>query len=219
MALSVRSHPGADATTARSQPRLVYSGGGPPALRRRARAVENGVLGMAIFLGSETMVFAALISAFLILRASNPAWPPLGQPRLPVGITGLNTMVLLFSAYTMWRATSASRAQRGTETVRWLGATAALGVTFLAVQGTEWVRLVAFGLHASSSLYGATFYTLIGCHGLHVFVAVIALLAVLCGTLRAQSTERCWARLRVCQLYWLFVVGIWPLLYVLVYLT
>jgi len=219
MALSARAQPEEDAAAARSFPRLADCDGGRPAPRRRVRAVENGVLGMAIFLGTETMVFAALISAFLILRAGSGTWPPLGQPRLPVGITGLNTVVLLFSAYTMRRATSASRGERSAAMVQWLGTTAALGATFLAVQGTEWVRLLEFGLRASSSLYGATFYTLIGCHGLHVFVAVIALLAVLGGALRAQPVERRSAQLQVCQLYWLFVVAIWPILYLLVYLT
>jgi len=174
---------------------------------------------MAIFLGTETMVFAALISAFLILRAGSGTWPPPAQPRLPVGITGLNTVVLLCSAYTMRRATAASRVERNADMVQWLGATAILGVTFLGVQGIEWVRLLEFGLRASSSLYGATFYTLIGCHGLHVFVAVIGLLAVLWGVLRVRPAGRRDVRLEVCQLYWLFVVGIWPILYVLVYLT
>jgi cytochrome c oxidase subunit 3 len=173
---------------------------------------------MAIFLGTETMVFGALISGFLILRAGSGQWPPLGQPRLPVGITGLNTLILLFSAYTMRRAVSESRGGSRAQVVQWLGATAVLGVTFLVVQGTEWVRLIDFGLGASSSLYGATFYTLIGCHGLHVLVAVVVLLAVLRGTLRAPA-ERGAVRLQVCQLYWLFVVAIWPILYVLVYLT
>jgi len=218
MALPAIAYPAEDRASAPSRPRRVYADGGRSGPRRQARAVENGVLGMAIFLGAETMVFAGLISGFLILRAGAGTWPPAGQPRLPVAITGLNTLVLLFSAYTMRRATAASRAEHSVEMTRWLRATAALGLTFLAVQGTEWLRLLGFGLRASSSVYGATFYTLIGCHGLHVLAAVIGLL-VLLRARRAPAVERRSARLQVCQLYWLFVVAVWPILYTLVYLT
>ena len=217
MALPARTHLGD--VVSRGFPRLAYADGGPPGNRRRPPAVENGVLGMAIFLGTEVMVFAGLISAFLILRASSGTWPPPGQPRLPIGITGVNTLLLLYSAYTMRRAAAASRMHGNVETVRWLGATVALGTIFLLVQGSEWMRLLAFGLHASSSLYGATFYTLIGCHALHVLIAVIALLIVLFGIWRSAPTRRSATRLQVCQLYWFFVVAIWPVLYVLVYLS
>lgn len=52
---------------------------------------------MLVFLASEVMLFAALVSAFLVLRAEAAAWPPPGQPRLPVTVSGLNTVVLLCS--------------------------------------------------------------------------------------------------------------------------
>jgi heme/copper-type cytochrome/quinol oxidase subunit 3 len=218
MALSAPKLPATDSGMAGRSLRLAYAGGEPPA-RPRARAVDNGVLGMAIFLGTETMLFAGLISAFLILRAGSGAWPPLDQPRLPVFLTGINTLVLLASAYTMQRAASASRAAQHLRLTRWLAVTAALGTTFLVVQGSEWVRLLGYGLRASSSLYGGTFYTLIGCHGLHVLAAVIALVALLVRAVRGEGSGPRRSEVDTCQLYWLFVVAVWPVLYVLVYLT
>jgi heme/copper-type cytochrome/quinol oxidase subunit 3 len=183
----------------------------------RRPVVENGVLAMAVFLATEVMLFAGLVSAFLILRAGAPAWPPPGQPRLPVAVTAINTAVLLASAWTMQRAAGAAGGERAA-LLRWLAATTALGATFLVVQGAEWVALVRHGLRASTSLYGATFYTLIGCHGLHVAAAVLTL-GVLLALLRLAGPEPCPTRLRVCRLYWLFVVALWPVLYVLVYLA
>jgi heme/copper-type cytochrome/quinol oxidase subunit 3 len=174
---------------------------------------------MAVFLATETMLFAGLISAFLVLRAGAGAWPPPGQPRLPVAVTALNTAILLLSGYTMARAAAASRARRGPETTRWAAATTALGATFLLVQGVEWARLVQHGLRASSGPYGATFYTLVGCHGLHVVAAVATLAGLLAWLPRERDAERRRRRLEACRLYWLFVVAIWPLLYVLVYLA
>jgi cytochrome c oxidase subunit 3 len=217
MAVPAAKLPAGHASTTGSYPRLVHGGGGPPAGGRRRGAVDNGVLGMALFLGTETMLFAGLISALLILRAANDAWPPPGQPRLPVGVTGLNTVVLLLSAVTMRRATSAARQRDCERAPRWLNATALLGAVFLIIQGREWVQLVHYGLNASSSPFGATFYTLIGCHALHVLAALATLVVVRVRAGRWLSRDAGRGALDVCELYWFFVVGVWPILYLLVY--
>lgn len=115
----------------------------------------------------------------------------------------------------MWRATEASGANRRGVALRALLATLALGAVFLAVQGFEWTQLMRYGLSASRSTYGGMFYTLIGCHAVHALGAVTALLIV--SARYARGTAR-HAALEVTQLYWLFVVAVWPVLYVLVYL-
>ncbi len=180
--------------------------------------VPSGVLAMAIFVATEAMFFAGLISAFLVLRAQSSDWPPIDQPRLPVELTGINTAILLASGWTMHRALRALR-RGGEGGVRWLAATALLGTIFLAIQGTEWVNLVGYGLTTSSSLYGATFYTLVGAHGLHVLAALVALLVALRLALRNSRRPDGAEWLEPYRMYWLFVVAVWPVLYVLVYLT
>jgi cytochrome c oxidase subunit 3 len=219
MALSAPTLPGEEGKPGPPGLRVLRGGGDPPPARRRAPLVDSAVLATALFVAAEIMLFAGLITAFLILKATSDAWPPPGQPRLPVVVTAVNTLILLFSGYTMWRASAASRTGMHTETIRALTATAVLGVTFLAVQGTEWVLLLGYGLHASKSIYAATFYLLIGCHGAHVLIAVIALLVILSQALRQKRLARRAQDLQAFQVYWLFVVGIWPVLYVLVYLT
>jgi len=179
--------------------------------------VPNAILGTLIFLGSEAMFFAGLVSTYLVLRAGSLAWPPPGQPRLPVALTGANTAVLLCSGFAMQRALASVRAGSGQALRRWLGATAVLGAAFLAVQGTEWARLLGYGLRASSGPYGATFYTLIGAHGLHVAGGLLAVLAVLVQAHRSPYCARLQVPVEACRLYWLFVVGVWPILYLLVY--
>lgn len=188
--------------------------------QREAFPIDRGFLGLLIFLGTEVMFFAGLISAFLILRAGSVAWPPPNQPRLPLFVTGLNTLVLLASAFTMYRAVQALRGSTTkAHTTAWLTTTLALGLLFLAVQGVEWVRLVQFGLTFNSSIYGGTFYTLIGAHALHVLAAVIALAFVVVRARRGYYSSENSRGLVLCRLYWFFVVGVWPALYVLVYLN
>jgi heme/copper-type cytochrome/quinol oxidase subunit 3 len=96
--------------------------------------------------------------------------------------------------------------------------TAVLGLVFLVVQGYEWIKLIGYGLTLSSGVYGATFYTLIGCHGLHVFGAVVWLLGVWQRATRKRYTATRRTGVVLCGMYWSYVVGLWPLLYWLVYL-
>jgi heme/copper-type cytochrome/quinol oxidase subunit 3 len=178
----------------------------------------NGRLGLLIFLGAETMFFAGLIGSFLVFRVAHTVWPPAAMPRLPIMVTGINTLILLYSAYTMWRAKRAIRGGQQRLLVQMLSATAGLGLIFLGVQGFEWVRLIGYGLTLSSGVYGATFYVLVGCHGLHVLGAVIWLISVLLGASRGRYTASNFLGVTLCGMYWYYVVALWPVLYGLVYL-
>ncbi len=181
--------------------------------------VDGVRLGMLIFLGAETMLFAGFVAAYLVFRLGAPAWPPPGQPRLPIELTGANTAVLLSSGYTLWRALKAARHGSHAALAGNLASTALLGLTFLGVQGYEWMRLLRFGLTASSGIYGAVFYTLIGAHALHVAGALAWILIFLFGKCLRMSAVPEGGSLPALAMYWYFVVGLWPLLYTLVYLV
>lgn len=193
-------------------------GGRPWGDPERVPPVSNAVLGMLVFLGAETVFFGGLVAAFLVLRLAAPVWPPPLQPRLPVEVTGVNTAVLLGSGVTMLLALRAIRRESPAGLVGYLSQTLLLGALFLLVQGYEWVRLVNFGLSVSSGAYGATFYTLIGIHGLHVLGALIWLAVVWVGAGRGNFTARAHGPVVPCAMFWCFVVLVWPVLYVLVYL-
>src|SRR5262249_56502794 len=84
----------------------------------------------------------------------------------------VSAVVLFASLVLLGAALRAVRRNDRRRLVRAIALTAGLGTAFLAVQGAEWVRLVHHGLTLASGTYGATFYVLIGCHGVHVLVAV-----------------------------------------------
>jgi heme/copper-type cytochrome/quinol oxidase subunit 3 len=140
-------------------------------------------------------------------------------PRLPVLITGLNTLVLLASSVAMLAASRAARRRDRHALLERLAAVGALGALFLAVQGYEWVRLIHYGLTVSSGAYGGTFYTLIGAHAAHVLGALVWLGVVLLLAARGRFADGRATALRACAIYWHFVVGLWPVLYVTVYLA
>ncbi|MBI3061447.1 MAG: heme-copper oxidase subunit III [Deltaproteobacteria bacterium] len=129
-----------------------FAGGGPPAASREP-VVSNARLGLLMFLGAEAMFFAGLIGAFLVFRLGSSVWPPPFQPRLPTAVTGINTVVLLASGLTVQLALRAVRLGSTAGLVRYVWTTLLLGGVFLAVQGSEWVRLIRFGLTVSSGVY------------------------------------------------------------------
>jgi cytochrome c oxidase subunit III len=195
-----------------------HNGDGEPS-PSEGQPLSNARLGMLMLLGGETMFFGGLLIAFLQFRLGAPAWPPVGQPRLPIGLTAVNTLILVASSWTVVRALRAVRGGDRPGLVRWLARTWALGALFLVIQGIEWARLVHFGLRVSSGIYGATFYTLIGIHGAHVLGAIAWLGTMLWLARRGRVTPERHVALDCCAMYWHFVVALWPVLYVLVYLA
>jgi len=193
-------------------------GGDPPPVRPIAPLGTNVWLAVLMFLGAEAMFFAGLIGAYVVFRVAAAVWPPAFQPRLPIVVTGVNTAILLASAWTMRLALQAARRDDRMKLIRHLGVTALLGSIFLAVQGFEWLELIRFGLTVSSSVYGGLFYTLIGFHAAHVLGALVWLAVVFVLARQGRYTKASHVGLQTCRMYWTFVVALWPVLYGLVYL-
>lgn len=182
---------------------------------RRARVASNAVIGMAIFITAEVMFFAALAAAFTITRiSSGGAWPPPGQPRLPVEATAANTAALLASGVAMWAA-GRRVAAGGAQSVGALGVALALGCAFVVLQGHEWAGLLAEGLTMRSGPHGSFFYLIVGTHALHAIAGLVAVGAALVRARRGRLAPSFFAGTR---LYWYFVVLLWPALYWRVYL-
>lgn len=184
---------------------------------RRGRLAENGVVGMAIAVFVEVMLFAGFISAFIIVRDSAPPglWPPPDQPRLPVTTTAFNTAMLLASGVVLFLANRAFARRGAAAAARPMGIAILMGGCFVAFQGVEWVRLIAQGLTLTSSQLGSFFYVVVGAHALHAAVALVVL-AVQWQAMRAGRLSG--SAFGAGQLFWYFVVLMWPVIYLEVYL-
>jgi len=167
-----------------------------------------------IFVIAEMMMFAGLMSAFSIAKAGALGWPPPGQPRLPVEATAFNTAALLASAVFLFVANSRFARDRNLAK-RPLFAAMGLGAFFVAFQGYEWISLIRQGLSLTSSNHGSFFYLIVGMHGLHAIAGLVALgrsaLELRQGRLAPSSFV-------AIQVFWYFVVALWPVLYFMVYL-
>jgi cytochrome c oxidase subunit 3 len=190
---------------------VTFSGVSP----RRVPVVSNAVLGTLMFVIIEAMLFAGLISAFLIVKTSAlGAWPPPGQPRLPVGETAFNTVALLMSGALLFVANRMFRADPARAKLPLLGAIL-LGAFFVTFQGIEWAALLREGLTLTSSTHGSFFYLIVGMHALHAVAALVVLSRVWLLLHRARLNRNLF---HGAQIFWYFVVGLWPILYAQVYL-
>lgn len=174
------------------------------------------MIGLYIFLVSDSMTFIGFFAALLIYRAIVPVWPPAGTPELELLIPIVNTAILVASSFVMHQGQAALKKDdiKGLQT--WFGITAAMGAVFLLGQGYEYFH-AEFGL--TTNLFSSCFFVLTGFHGLHVMTGVLLILCVLW---RSRETGHYSSNshfgVEAAEIYWHFVDVIWLVLFVLVYL-
>jgi len=180
---------------------------------------RTAVFGMTIFLASEAMLFAGLIAGYVVLRLSSPAWPPSAEyPKLPVVLTGINTVFLITSSFTYHFAEVAVK--KGKKGTAWLFLTVLLGSLFLCIQAYEWYHMHHEGLWFNTGgVYGSSFFVLTGFHGLHVLIGVLMIAWALIRQLGGAYTAQSHTYLILAGMYWHFVDVVWLFLYSVLYLV
>ena len=202
--------------------------------------LSNMKLAMWLFLGSECLLFGALISTYLLSKARFVAEVMAGNPRvietLPAGLaeefieagsvepmwdipfTSGSSFILLMSSLTMVLAHKAVVEGDYRNSRVWLAATALLGSTFIAGQVYEFTAFYREGLSYQDNLFGSAFFTLTGFHGVHVTGGIIMLLSLLVVSFRGKLRQDRAETVELVGLYWHFVDIVWVLIFTIVYL-
>ena len=175
--------------------------------------------GFVMFLLSDCVLFSSFIFAYVYLRLSAPAWPPfVGGHQLPwfdTSFAAFNSIVLFGSGVTMHFALENWKHLNKTKFNMWLIATIVLGAGFLLGQAHEYSVV---GISWAGSTMGATFFTLTGMHGFHVFIGVCYLAILGYQANRGIYTGSKYFGLTAGTLYWHFVDVVWVALFFLFYL-
>ena len=176
-------------------------------LRRRRTPIRTSTdlatLGMWLALGSISMLFLALTSAFVVRRGLGGDWIPV---RLPV-LVWANTGVLLLSSVTLELGRRALRSGRTDHGFAWT--TLGLGVTFLAGQVVAWNQLMSSGVSVGTTPYGSFFYVLTGTHAVHLAGGILGLLAVALWPQQGWKGVPRTGAVKVAGLYWHFMDILW----------
>ena len=112
-----------------------------------------GALGMWLFLGTELLMFGGLFCVYATLRGSHPEVFRFGARHLDPTFGALNTMVLIFSSFTMALAVRAAQTNQQRQLVFFLTLTLVCAVDFLAVKYIEYSHKFEEGL-----VWGRGFY-------------------------------------------------------------
>jgi heme/copper-type cytochrome/quinol oxidase subunit 3 len=169
------------------------------------------------FIGSECLLFATLISTYLIYQGRSVSGPTPGEI-LDIPVTSLSTFDLLMSS--LWMVLALAAVQRGDMKWAkvWLLGVAIGGAIFLGFQVYEFTTFVREGLTLQTNLFGATFFVLTGTHGAHVAVGVLWMLTLWVQALRGKLGPQNAMTVEIAGLYWHFVDVVWIVIFTLVYL-
>lgn len=173
---------------------------------------------MIVFLGSSSILFAALFFMFSAFRVGQGEWPPDGLPRLPLLVPTANSVIVMLSSAALYRGCAWLRQGHPGPFGRLLATAAGLGSLFIALQGVYWFQLWEGGFQIATGLYSSYFYLLTVFHGLHAAIGVATLWSLL-PELRRPVRPRRAIRVKIASMFWHFVGVTWIVTYVLVFLT
>jgi heme/copper-type cytochrome/quinol oxidase subunit 3 len=178
---------------------------------------DRNRLGMLLFIASEAVFFALLISAYVYYQSVTFPGPNASNSLDP-GLTAIYTVFLLASSVTAWAAGKSLEHGSRRGLIGWLILTIVLGGIFLFGQGREYLHLLSQNISIDRNLFGTTFFTLTGFHGLHVLVGLIAIaILALLGWRGAFKGPKSGA-VEAISMYWHFVDVVWIVLFSLIYL-
>ncbi len=179
---------------------------------------DHRKLGIWVFLASEVIFFAAIITTFIVYRDRSTSGPGPHEV-LTLLVPTIMTLVLLTSSITMVLALQSIKGGKPTRMWQWLLVTTVLGIVFLVLKGTEYSHLFGEGVTPSTNIFGSVYFTVTGFHALHVIIGIIWILAVVAKTLRGGFSATNYLPVEMAGLYWHFVDLVWVAIFMVVYLT
>ncbi|WEL29728.1 MULTISPECIES: cbb3-type cytochrome c oxidase subunit I [Haloferax] len=178
--------------------------------------IDNGKVGMWIFLASDVVLFGGFIGAYVFTRVAFgwTGWEPIPSDPIP-GL--VNTYILLTSSFTVVLALVAAEKRHKWGLVTSLGATFVLGIGFLVNKGLEWQHLFHEGLWLSTNVRASTFFLTTGLHAAHVIAGLVIALYLTARAWRGAYLEDS-RSVEYFGLYWHFVDIVWLFLFPLFYI-
>jgi cytochrome o ubiquinol oxidase subunit III len=173
--------------------------------------------GFWIFLLSDIIMFAAFFATYAV-QSSATAGGPSGKDLFDLGNVAIETALLLASSFTCGLASIGAQRRRALWFQAAMAATAVLGAAFIFLEVREFVGLVAQGAGPQRSGFLSAFFTLVGCHGLHVSLGLLWLLTMMAQVFAKGFRADIMRRVLCFSLFWHALDIIWVALFTVVYL-
>jgi cytochrome o ubiquinol oxidase subunit 3 len=173
--------------------------------------------GFWIFLLSDIVMFATLFAAYAVLARATDGGPR-GVQLFSQASVAIETACLLASSYTCGLMSLAVKSRRGLGTYFGAFVTFALGLAFLALELREFADMIVRGAGPQRSAFLSAFFTLVGCHGLHVTAGLVWLVVMMVQVVLRGFHPTVQRRLACFSLFWHALDIVWVWLFTVVYL-
>ena len=182
-----------------------------------AEGAERTTFGFWVYLMTDCILFASLFAVYAVLRNSTFGGPS-GHELFKLPFVLRETLILLTSSFTCGLAVLAAYRGSKSQTLAWFTTTLVLGLSFLAMELSEFSSLIHEGHGPQSSGFLSAFFTLLGTHGLHIAIGSIWLVVLFAHILKRGLTPGTLTRLTCFSLFWHFLDIVWIFIFTLVYL-
>ena len=194
----------------------------------RSKNTEHGAGGLAskrivsgygfwIFLLSDIIMFSAFFASYAVLSNATDGGPS-GKDLFDLRNTAIETACLLASSFTCGLASIAASRKQALWFHGAMAVTAAFGLVFLGLEFNEFADMVAKGAGPDRSAFLSSFFTLVGCHGLHVSLGILWLLTMMAQVWAKGFRPDIMRRMLCFSLFWHALDIIWVALFSVVYL-
>jgi cytochrome o ubiquinol oxidase subunit 3 len=173
--------------------------------------------GFWIFLLSDIILFSALFATYAVLKGQTNGGPS-AHELFELRHAGIETLALLFSSYTCGLGVLALEQRRLSTFYLCFALTFVLGASFLGLELSEFLGLVARGAGPSRSAFLSAFFSLVGLHGAHVTLGLLWLIFLVAQTAHRGARDYVRRRVLCFSLFWHALDIIWVALLTLVYL-
>jgi len=173
--------------------------------------------GFWIFLLSDIIMFSAFFAAYAVLVPATAGGPG-PQQLFDLHNVQIETTLLLLSSFACGLATIAAARGRMSQAQLWLLVTGLLGAGFLFLELREFATMIGEDAGPQRSAFLSAFFTLVGCHGLHVTIGLLWL-GTMMAQLRAKGFRPQVMRRLLCfSLFWHALDIIWVAVFTVVYI-
>ena len=173
--------------------------------------------GFWIFLLSDIVMFSAFFATYAVL-VNETAGGPNGRDLFHLDIVAFETAFLLLSSFACGVASIGARAHRDAMFYGAMAVTALFGAGFLFLEIREFVGMIAIGAGPQRSAFLSAFFTLVGCHGLHVTLGLMWLLTMMAQVFAKGYRPDILRRVLCFALFWHTLDIIWVAIFTVVYL-
>jgi cytochrome o ubiquinol oxidase subunit 3 len=173
--------------------------------------------GFWIFILSDMVMFSAFFATYAVLLGQT-AGGPSGRDLFDLRNVAIETGFLLASSFTCGLGTIAADARNKVWFQVAMAVTCAFGLAFLTIELREFSSLVARGAGPTRSAFLSAFFTLVGCHGMHVSAGILWLLTMMAQVYAKGFRADIQRRLLCFALFWHALDIIWIAVFTVVYL-